>query len=52
VAVDFEVTEVVDQTQCISGMIPKSLFADGQAASYWYHDDAAKLATAADPARK
>jgi len=36
VAVDFEVTEVVDMTQCISGMIPKSLFSDYNAASYWY----------------
>jgi acetamidase/formamidase len=36
IAVDFEVTQVVDQTKGIHAMVPKSLFKDGSAAGYWY----------------
>lgn len=46
VAVDFEVTEVVDGTKCISGRIPKSLFSEYRAASYWYHAGDVALASA------
>lgn len=45
VGVDFEVTEVVDGTKCISGRIPKSLFADYKMASYWYHEAATSVAS-------
>jgi len=38
VAVDYEVTEVVDVTKCISAMIPKSLFKDSKKATYWYNE--------------
>jgi acetamidase/formamidase len=36
IGVDFEVTQVVDQTKGIHAMVPKSLFKDGSAAGYWY----------------
>jgi acetamidase/formamidase len=36
IAVDFRVTQVVDGTQGIHGMIPKSLFVHDQN-TYWYH---------------
>jgi len=36
VAVDYEVTEVVDVTKGVHAMIPKSLFHDDQAPAYWY----------------
>ncbi len=36
VAVDFEVTEVVDGTKCISGLVPKAIFQDGDKNPYWY----------------
>jgi acetamidase/formamidase len=36
VAVDFEVTQVVDGTKGIHSMVPKSIFKDGSAAAYWY----------------
>jgi acetamidase/formamidase len=33
---DFEVTEVVDGTKTISGMVPKAIFKDGSTSNYWY----------------
>ena len=39
IGVDFEVTQVVDQTKGIHAMIPKSLFTDGSSAAYWYKPD-------------
>lgn len=36
IGVDFEVTQVVDQTKGIHAMVPKSLFKDGSAAGYWF----------------
>lgn len=36
VAVDFEVTQVVDSTKGIHAMIPKSIFKDETVASYWF----------------
>ena len=36
IGVDFEVTQVVDQTKGIHAMVPKSLFKDGSTAGYWY----------------
>ena len=44
VAVDFEVTQVVDGTKGIHAMIPKSLFKDGSVASYWYNPNPALTA--------
>lgn len=44
VAVDYEVTEVVDVTKGIHGMIPKAIFKDGSSAGYWYKDDAGAVA--------
>lgn len=38
VAVDYEVTEVVDVTKGVHAMIPKSLFHDDKAAAYWYKE--------------
>jgi acetamidase/formamidase len=46
VAVDFEVTQVVDQTKGIHAMIPKSLFV-GQTETYWYTPDAPGMTLAA-----
>jgi acetamidase/formamidase len=40
VAVDFEVTQVVDGTKGIHAMIPKALFKDGKSTAYWYNPDA------------
>jgi acetamidase/formamidase len=37
---DFEVTEVVDGTKTISGLVPKRIFKDGSSANYWYKDTA------------
>lgn len=42
IAVDFEVTQVVDGTKGIHGMIAKSLFVKGQEA-YWYNPDTAAM---------
>ncbi len=39
VGVDFEVTQVVDQTKGIHAMIPKSLFKDEARAAYWYQPE-------------
>ena len=36
IGVDFEVTQVVDQTKGVHAMVPKALFKDGSAAGYWY----------------
>ena len=36
IGVDFEVTQVVDQTKGIHAMVPKALFKDGSSAGYWY----------------
>lgn len=36
IGVDFEVTQVVDQTKGIHAMVPKALFKDGSATGYWY----------------
>lgn len=36
VAVDFEVTQVVDGTKGIHAMIPKAIFKDETATAYWY----------------
>ena len=38
-AIDFEVTQIVDGTKGIHGMVAKSLFKDKQS-SYWYQPDA------------
>ncbi|HKB92165.1 MAG TPA: acetamidase/formamidase family protein [Opitutaceae bacterium] len=42
-AVDYEVTEVVDGTKGIHGMVPKGLFKKNTT-SYWYHEEAAYAA--------
>jgi acetamidase/formamidase len=39
VGVDFEVTQVVDQTKGIHAMIPKSLFKDEARTAYWYQPE-------------
>ena len=39
VGVDFEVTQVVDTTKGIHAMIPKSIFKDESATTYWYHPE-------------
>jgi acetamidase/formamidase len=44
IGVDFEVTQVVDQTKGIHAMIPKKLFTTGQEA-YWYQPQTAALAS-------
>ena len=41
IAVDFEVTQVVDGTKGIHAMIPKSIFKKERSASYWYLKPAA-----------
>jgi acetamidase/formamidase len=46
VAVDFEVTQVVDTTKGIHAMIPKSLFKDEPTTAYWYQPGAAREALA------
>lgn len=45
VAVDFEVTQVVDGTKGIHAMIPKALFKDGSVAAYWYDPSPALTAS-------
>lgn len=40
IAVDYQVTEVVDNTKGIHAMIPKSIFKNEKITSYWYKDDA------------
>ncbi len=39
VGVDFEVTQVVDQTKGIHAMIPKAIFKDENRAAYWYQPE-------------
>jgi len=39
IGVDFEVTQVVDNTKGIHAMIPKSYFKNNSAASYWYKEE-------------
>jgi acetamidase/formamidase len=47
IAIDYEVTQVVDGTKGIHAMIPKALFKDGSTAGYWYTETpAAAYATA------
>ena len=44
IAVDYEVTEVVDGTKGIHAMIPKKIFGDHNTADYWYKEDTAYVA--------
>ncbi|HEY0943685.1 MAG TPA: acetamidase/formamidase family protein [Opitutaceae bacterium] len=44
IAVDFEVTQVVDGTKGIHAMIPKKLFTDGSTAGYWFKPEAGSYA--------
>jgi acetamidase/formamidase len=49
VGVDFEVTQVVDNTKGIHAMIPKAIFKDERAASYWYDPANPPVLLAANP---